>query len=718
MPMNTFVFTKKFNLLFLMLLIGALRLSAQNAETFTQTGSEELSLNGTWQFTVDSLLSKSQEWAKSNYESEHWNQLLVPGNWDTENAYANFIGTGYYRKQFVIPADWDAHVVRLCFGAVYQTADVWVNGKYLGKHIGGYTPFEFNVSDIIQAGQTNTIALSANNEYGHGAWWHWGGISREVKLVRNNEQRIVWQHIVAEPDLANGQASVNASIKVANHSGSPFSGTLTATIPKCRTCEPIEVEVLVPANDETTTHLSFDLPPDEVKLWDFNNPNLYQLQSVLKASVNTTPIHSVVNQFGIRKIEAKGDQLLLNGKAIHLNGFNRVADHRAYGQTEPDHLVKFDIDAMKAMGCNFTRIMHYPQATNLLDYCDEVGMLLIEEIPVWGKGNPELMPDNPLTKQWLREMIERDYNHPSVVGWSVANEIADGDLEGRKISPKVYDYVKTMLAYVGTLDSSRLKTYVSFTVGNAEKLGDDPADLCDIVCFNSYGEADELAKRCHEVWPNKPLFVSEIGKSQIGLNPDEAVLAESLKTAIKNLEKLDYVVGSSLWTYNDYRSRYEGTPASQNRAWGVYNVWRQPKQGAEQIRNLYASQSPATKLPTMDTLSDRASGTAARPSDPVQRPLGGMPDRDTAPVDTAPTIWTVVPLEKSCMVGFSVSDEADDYEIKYTNSRGQEKQLCTKNLRGAAKIYDLTPGTYTISIRRATNTGSGPWSVPYEVTIQ
>ena len=707
---------KQINIIFLMLLTGATSLYAQNSKSFEQNGFEEFSLNGTWQFTVDSLLSRSDAWTKPGYKSTRWDQRSVPGNWDTENAYANFKGTGYYRKAFTVPSTWKASKMRLNFGAVYQTTEVWLNGNYLGKHIGGYTPFEFNVSDIIQAGQTNTIALSANNEYGHGAWWHWGGISREVKLVRNNDQRIVWQHIVAEPDLANGQASVNASIKVANHSGSTFSGTLTAAIPECRTCEPIEVEVLVPANDETTTHLSFNLSPNEVKLWDFGNPNLYQLQSVLKASVNTTPIHSVVDQFGIRKIEAKGDQLLLNGEAIHLNGFNRVADHRAYGQTEPDHVVKFDIDAMKAMGGNFTRIMHYPQATNLLDYCDEVGMLLIEEIPVWGKGNPELTPDNPLTKQWLREMIERDYNHPSVVGWSVANEIADGDLEGRKMSPKVYDYVKTMLAYVHSLDSSRLKTYVSFTVGNAEKPGDDPADLCDIVCFNSYGDAASVAKKCHKLWPNKPLFVSEIGLGQIGLEPDEAVLAESLKTAIKDLKKLDYVVGSSLWTYNDYRSRYDGTPASQNRAWGVYNVWRQPKQGARQIQNLYASQSPATELPTMDTLSGRASSTA--PVDPPDGRAG------TAPVDlayrqagTAPTIWTVVPLEKSCMVGFSVSDETDDYEIKYTNSRGQEKQLRTKNLRGAAKIYDLTPDTYTVSIRWITSTGPGTWSVPYEVTI-
>ncbi|MGB3777390.1 MAG: hypothetical protein WA960_03460, partial [Tunicatimonas sp.] len=256
----------------------------------------------------------------------------------------------------------------------------------------------------------------------------------------------------------------------------------------------------------------------------------------------------------------------------------------------------------------------------------------------------------------------------------------------------VYDYVKTMIDYVQTLDSSRLKTYVSFTVGNAEKLGDDPADLCDIVCFNSYGEAADIARKCHALWPDKPVFVSEIGKGQLGLQPDTALLAKSLITAIKNLEKLDYVVGSSLWTYNDYRSDYEGTPPSQNRAWGVYNVWRQPKQSAGQIQKLYANNKRG-ELPTMDKLSKQGS-------------------------DTAPVIWTVVPLEKSCMVGFSVVDEADNYEIKYTNGQGQSKQVTIKNLRGAAKIYNLTPGSYTVSIRRISETDTSPWSEPYEVAIQ
>ena len=155
-----------------------------------------------------------------------------------------------------------------------------------------------------------------------------------------------------------------------------------------------------------------------VQLWDISDPKLYRIQTTLKAS-DASVIHAAQDRFGIRKIEAKGAQVLLNGKSSSpkwlQSRFPIIGPTARQNRTK---LVKFDIDAMKAMGCHFTRIMHYPQAKNLLDYCDEVGMLLIEEIPVWGKGDPQLRPSNALSKQWLSEMIIRDYNHPCIIGWS------------------------------------------------------------------------------------------------------------------------------------------------------------------------------------------------------------------------------------------------------------------------------------------------------------
>jgi hypothetical protein len=662
---------------------------------FDKSGEEKLSLNGQWSFSTNSNHADSQDWIQPGFSEIGWDKLKVPGNWDTENTYSEFIGTGYYRKEFTCPANLDDGVVRLCFDAVNQTSDVWLNGQYLGKHIGGYTPFEFDITSKLLPGKTNVIALSVNNEYQRGAWWHWGGISREVNLIRSNRQRIVWQQITAEPDLETGRASLSIAVKIKNHSNREFNGSLVAFIKNLQDGKKLEVtnrhSVIIAPNTEKTEFMKVLLNAMDVQLWDTENPNLYMLSTTLQAG-DMSSVHQTEDRFGIRKIETKDSKLLLNGNEIHFHGFNRVSDHWAYGQTEPDHLVKFDIDAMKAMGCNFTRIMHHPQAKNLLEYCDEVGMLLIEEIPVWGKGDPQIQPGNPLTKQWLSEMITRDFNHPCIIGWSVANEPADVELEGRQMSPRVYAFIETMLSHVESLDSTRLKTYVSFTAGSAGKTGVDPADLCDIICFNTYGDASRLAKRCHEVWPDKPIFVTEIGRNPLGNDLPRSGLAESLQTSIKNCVELDYVVGCVLWTYNDYRSNFADTPIDQCRTWGVYNAWRQPKKAATEIQHIFTSSDQHASLPSMAQIPDSLSGSV-------------------------PTIWAVVPLENSCMLGFSVLDEKDNYEIEYTHEDDIPKTVEIIGLRGAAKVYDLEPGSYSFRIRRVSNGNAGEWSSAYETEI-
>lgn len=304
-----------------------------------------------------------------------------------------------------------------------------------------------------------------------------------------------------------------------------------------------------------------------------------------------------------------------------------------------------------------------------------------------------MFPDNPLTKKWLEDMINRDYNHPSVIGWSVGNEIADSTLEGRQMSPRIYGYVETMINHVKTLDTTRLTTYVSFTAGNAGKVGVDPADICDIICFTSYGGAHRVAERIHTVWPDKPIFVAEIGASQFSLQPDEAVLPQSLINAMNHLKELDYVVGASLWTYNDYRSKYRGTPPGQNRTWGVYNVWRQPKKAAYQIQELFTNGVADTELPAM-----------APPPDHF--------------CDSTPVILAIIPLDNSCMVGFTVENDGDNYDIEYTNHRGRTKTIEISGLSGAAKIHDLSKGEYTIRMRRIHSDGKSDWSAPRSVTIK
>ena len=526
-------------------------------------GEMRQSLNGTWQFTTNAAAVKSVD-AK-------WDVITVPGNWDVLPAYATHVGKGWYQRTFTVPPDWNGKHIRLKFDAVYETAEVWLNEKLLGTHRGGYTPFEFEVTAQLQAGE-NTVTVCADNTFRRGAWWAWGGISRSVTLIANDDARIVWQHIRSEPDLQAGTAKIFVRYKLANAGAQPLEVSLAATIDGTAE-EALAKTVSIPAHGEVEFETETRLPRERVRLWDFNHPNLYRLTTQLSASGKI--IHEQSDRFGIRKVEVTKDSLLLNGERIRVCGFNRVSDSNATGNTEPDALVHQDVDLMKQAGANFARLMHSPQAPNLLDYLDEKGFMIFAEIPVWGEGDPNMKPHNPLTQQWMREVVERDYNHPSIIGWSVGNELKQH-----------YDYVDSMVKYTRTLDPHRLLNYVSFT-GSYSSPTNDPISVCDLLMHNTYGANNgKLAEILHGKWPNVPIFFSEFGASQIGTGTN--ALIPGMDKRFSPLEKLPYVIGVSVWTFNDYRSNYKGTPPSGNREWGIVTVDRQPKPAYWQMRKVFS----------------------------------------------------------------------------------------------------------------------------------
>ncbi len=537
-----------------------------------ETGELKQSLNGTWQFTIAPATAQGQG---------EWDALDVPGNWDVQPRYSNHLGQAWYRRDFAVPADWKGRHVRLRFEAVYQEAEVTLNGHRLGGHTGGYTPFEFDVTDLINYnGGKNTVTVKADNTYSRGAWWPWGGISRDVSLIANNDARIVWQHIWAEPDLAKGNATVRVRYKLANASNSPLPVSLSSVI-EGTSISPFVTTIMVPPESETIGEAAVVLPPQDVRLWHFDHPNLYTLATTLIAGGKV--LHSRKDRFGIRKVEVTAGGLLLNGERIRVGGFNRVNDSNTTGNTEPDDLVRKDVDLMKNAGAVFARLSHVPMAPNLLDYLDEKGMLIFEEIPVWGSGDPHLKKDNPLTKQWLREMIERDYNHPCIIGWSPGNELT-----------KHYDYVASMNDYIRKeLDPHRLVAYVSFTAYRDDHgPKNDPVTVSDLALINTYangGNGEIFAERVNKMrarWPGLPIFFSEYGSRQIGGSLKAQI--PNLRSIWENMTRDPAVIGGSLWTFNDYRSGFPGTPASGNREWGVVTVDRQPKNAYWQIRKLYS----------------------------------------------------------------------------------------------------------------------------------
>ncbi|WP_257668889.1 glycoside hydrolase family 2 protein [Parapedobacter tibetensis] len=555
-------------------------------------GAEHLSLNGRWAFRTIETLAEAAPLAHPDTVWYTSGSLTVPGNWDTEMEYAQYKGLGMYRREIAVPASWKGAVVRVHFEAVYETAYIYINGHYVGSHKGGYTPFEFRVEDLLKAGESNTIAVVVDNRYNRGAWWAWGGISRNVALVKYEDVRVNRLLITPHVDLQTKMAEVYMTYSVENIARNARELTVEISVygdSDYRTAvADTAYTIFVDTEKSEKQEISLKLP-DTIKLWHFDHPHLYACEVVIHENGRT--LHRRRSTLGFRTIEVKNQQLLLNGESVRLAGFNRVHDHRAVGNTEPFWLIKQDLDHMKRLGCNMTRMMHAPLSPELLAYADKIGMLIIQEIPVWGREDPQAFENNPLTKQWLKEMIERDYNHPSVMAWSVSNELVLdlNDWQNMRMSREQYNYIKSMMRYVREqLDTSRLVTYVSLTAFREGITPDmEPADAADIVCFNNYGDFVQAAKRIHDRWPEKVILLTEFGQGQIGPQVDDT-LRTIVLDRFNKIAELPYVAGASLWTYNDYRSNYHGTPLGGDRTWGVVDVWRRPKKAADQIQAAFA----------------------------------------------------------------------------------------------------------------------------------
>ena len=505
-----------------------------------------------------------------NYGDSHWNSLKVPGHFGMLNQYANYSGKAWYRRKVNLPIDWkkaEDERIRIRFEGVYHLAKVYLNGTYLGDHQGGFTPFEFDVTDQLNYTGENVIAVEANNDYTVGATWNWGGIIRDVNLIRTSDIRVKYQYIHAEPDLTSRRANYTIQVRIENNSASTRSLELITLISKEMTLARNKLNISVEPNSVKEVAISGVLDADKVKLWHFDRPELYSLET--SVSENGELLHKKIDRFGIRKFEATDSQMLLNGEPVRLVGFNRVSDHRYWGSSEPLELLQLDVDLMKTAGANFMRIMHGTQNKKLLDLCDEKGILIFEEANIRDLRNPQFtQSDFGFAKQWIREMIERDVNHPCIVGWSVGNELQDH-----------WDYVKTTYKYAKELDPHRMALHVSNRgYQKGENAHNNPLNYGDMIFQNIYQQVpgavmDTMRSR----WPNKAMFISEFGMAELSRFKNDGLDNEFVQLGdwYNNFrhQRL-FVNGASIWTYNDYRSGYTQSLPCENRAWGMVNGWR------------------------------------------------------------------------------------------------------------------------------------------------
>ncbi len=587
--------------------------------------NQTTSLNGFWAFRTDpNAVGEVQGWFKPETNITNWDTLVVPGNWDLHNEYAHYVGKGWYRRTFATPANLNGKIARLLFDGVYHDCTVWLNGQKLGENHSGFLPFEFEITNRLNPNGLNTLIVCADNTLSRGAIWNWGGIRRPVSLVASEPVRVVRQHITPTVDLAKKSATIAVRVFVQNHWAQPAeaAGTVALSAPNGFS-RSLPFRVSVPASNTASVVVQTRLSAQETHLWHFDDPFLYtsavhltpapllkqergntndQLASVELTKLNKTrpastgetppllvkergPGGVVESRFGLRKIEIdnRAFTLKLNGEIIRPMGFNLVPDDRTTGNTLPAWRIKEDIDLLKGLGCTMTRLSHLCLPEDVMDYLDERGMLVISEIPLWGY-DPLADPTSTLSKDWMTRLVTNQYNHPCVIGWSVGNEYGE--------YPTAIDYTKQAIAYTRTLDSTRLVACVSHT----GQFSPDIMDMGDMAWINKYGKnLRPVTRQQHDLHPKQTLFYAEYGNGILGESLDTDYNARLL---IDSLRGLPYLIGGSLWTFNDYRSRFHGTKeGSENRAWGVVDVYRQKKRAYDSFRREYSPLQHLTVQP-------------------------------------------------------------------------------------------------------------------------
>jgi beta-glucuronidase len=234
------------------------------------------------------------------------------------------------------------------------------------------------------------------------------------------------------------------------------------------------------------------------------------------------------------------------------------------------------------------RIAHYPQPPYLLDFADKHGMLIIPEAGNWNFASWQMADPGVRArfKQQQKEMMEQDWNHPSVIAWSVGNEYESYTPEGR-------DWTRDMRAYTLSLDPTRLITFASrYTSDPAVKTGaDEASQFCDFVSINVYGGYAKRFDHVHQLYPDKPVFVTEFGKmGEPGLQDPERI--KDITDAVNAMKERPWMIGGSLWTWNDYRSLIKGTPANGIRSWGVVNIDRERRDSWKVVQKLFETELP------------------------------------------------------------------------------------------------------------------------------
>ena len=555
--------------LFACLLLMVYVVDAQGLFIGNVQGRTAITLNGKWEYVLDPFRTE-QMGGKAIYRNEvprdkadrveySFNPaqtLWVPGSWNTQKPELRYYESNiWYRRTFDIPKLSDDKRYFVYVGAANYIATVTINGKWIGRHEGGFTPFCFEITDYLKE-QGNYLIIGVNA--GRRAdyipaevydWYNHGGITRDVMIVETPRA------FISNTYFALDRETVQAKTKRVN-------GRVVLSGEK----KPAEVRVIIPELkidkkfpvDEKGEAL-FALESKLLRLWSPGSPKLYEV-TVIAGDDRLT------DRIGFRSIEARGKEIWLNGKPIFLKGVclhdeNPLRADRANCREDAALVLGW----AKELGCNFLRLAHYPHQENIVRMADEMGILLWEELPLyWGIQwhNPDVLEK---AKHQFAELISRDYNRASAIIWSIANETA--------VIPSRNQFLGELADYVRLLDDTRLVSAACKKDQEADGHPDavytynDPLmQKLDIISLNEYlgwygGSPAECRGKSFAMGLEKPVIVSEFGGGAIqGLYADsltrwsEEFQAYLYEESIRMFDAIDGLSGMAPWILVDFMS--------------------------------------------------------------------------------------------------------------------------------------------------------------------
>ncbi len=526
------------------------------------------------------------------FNDSAWRTLDLPHDWAVELPFVNvnsfeveshgykpvggmFPATsiGWYRKHFKISQQDSGKRFQLQFDGVFRDAQFWLNGFYMGNNKSGYTGVQYDVTDFISFDKENVLVVRVDATQYEGWFYEGAGIYRHVWMNIYPTAHIATDGVFAYSTITGNKAVLSVETTIGNDHGKlnePLTISTHLIDRQGKTVgiakdQPITVNALEQKTAKQTININAPI------LWDLENPYLYRIVTQIKSGRRI--IDENILRFGFRTIEIKTDGVYLNGKYIKILGTNNHQDHAGVGSALPDHLQYYRIRLLKNMGCNAYRTSHHAPTAELLDACDSLGMLVMDE--------QRLLNSSEEYISQFKRIILRDRNHPSVFMWSIGNE--EGWIHTNSFGKRI---AQTYIALQQQLDPTRTCTY-------AADLGNTYKGVNEVIPVRSFNYRQYAVADYHRDHPLQPILGTEMGSTVTtrgeyerdtirGYLPDHdstapwwASKAETWWTlAAEN----KYWLGGFIWTGFDYRG--EPTPFSWpniNSHFGVMDVCGFPK---------------------------------------------------------------------------------------------------------------------------------------------